>query len=486
MVCISRSMKHYCLVLLGILAGAALVLSACGIQPASTPAPVLPVEVDPRFREFYLKLGGQTVIGDPLGPSFEVEGVLKQSTDKVLMVFNPAAPRELQYYLDPLGRRLNLPEPSREIPQEGNESVVDGIVIYKKFYPLYERFGLTKYAGRPLSQPEVDADNHRIVQYFENVGFYTLQEDPNETVYLVDYGRLFCELGCLAQGQINATPKQPMYFPEPFLDSLKRVGSDLPGKPLTGYYRALDGNIEQVYENVIVYAPRGDILGIQFRPLPALIGIGEGPLVPEEVDPFLVFMPFDKHLGHNVPTVFQEYILSHGGFDLAGKPISERFTVGSVYRQCFTNYCLDFDPQSPAGVSPIRPSPLGNQYVNLYPDRSQAESSVTLAAKDVLLKVWEKLPRIASTEKQTINVMVKQSKDEAPIQNLAVRLTVSLPDGSTGIYVLPPTGTDGATSYTLPPILAENGRLVPYKVCLMASSSPQICIEDSFIIWNNP
>lgn len=421
------------------------------------------------------------MIGSPFGPSFEADGVFKQYTDKVLMVFNPAAPNDIRYSLEPLGRKLNLPEPQRDIP-DANGVVIDGIVIYDKFYPLYESLGLTKYGGRPLSQPGLDPnDYNRIVQYFENVGFYTYLDDPAETVHLIDYGKLLCDQGCSAQGPLNAAP-----IPQIFLERLRRLGTDLTGSPLSGYYLAQDSNFEQVYENVVVYAAPDDILGIRFRALPALIGIAEAAPVPEENDPRLIFKATQGDLGHNIPIPFMEYILSHGGFDVSGEPITERFASGGIFRQCFQNYCLDFDPNSPSGVAPVRPAALGTLYIQQHPVQPQASPNPGLVAKNILVNVWESKPRLASTERETIYLQVRLKEDEAPLAHLAAKLTVTQPDGGTAVYIMQPTDSEGITSYNLPAIPAKNGRLVPYQVCLIVSSDEPICGEDSFIIWNNP
>jgi hypothetical protein len=483
MVCQVRNSRRQFLFAISLLILAVFLLTACDIQETVVSTPTPPVEVDPRFREFYLRLGGSKVLGQPSSPLLDSAGVFSQYTDKVLMVFIPTAPQGLEYTLAPLGNNLNLPAPSRVITQNGNETIIDGIVIYSKFYPLYSTFRLTQYGGRPLSQPIVDLEQHRIVQYFENVAFYTDRDDPNDEVHLVDYGRMFCEEHCN-----NPEPPSGIIasFSEPFLDGLTRLGNDLVGRPTETYSQAADGNIEQVYENVIVYARSGDIRHIYLRPLPAMVGIQPGPPVAKEIDPQLIFIPIEGDLGYNVPTIFEEYILSHGGFEISGKPIEERHSFEDVYRQCFTNYCLDFDPYSPDGVAPVRPAPLGRLYLDHNPSKGQAISSISLPSESIALKVWEKKPKISSQELQVINLMVQQTKNDAPVVGAIATLLVDIPDGAQLVINMPATDTDGLASLLLQPIHGENGRLVTYKICLTTVSKTQKCVDDAFIIWNTP
>ena len=103
-----------------------------------------------------------------------------------------------------------------------------------------------------------------------------------------------------------------------------------------------------------------------------------------------------------------------------------------------------------------------------------------------MLKVWEKNPKISSQESQVINLMVRQAKNDAPVVGAIATLTLDMPDGDQLVFNLPATNADGVTNLLLQPILAENGRLVPYKICLTTVSKSQKCIEDAFIIWNTP
>jgi hypothetical protein len=468
-----------------ILTGVATVLlAACGLGGVKPTPTLAGVEVDPVFREFYNRLGGQAVMGLALLQAEEKNGILNQYTEAGLMVYDPKAPSAQQYSLAPLGRKLNLQAPQGDLPPQEGALIVDGVVVYSKFVDLYKLLDMTRFAGHPLSQPMADAEAGRIVQYFENVGFYTSLNDPKDGVHLLSYGGVDCAGRCQYQPQpLNSPLTRPVYD-EPFLDSLKRIGLDLVGRPLSAYYRTPDGMIEQIYDNVVIYAPADNLRLVSLRPLPILTGFPPSPAVVKNTAVGLVFIPvpIDNSLGHNVAQVFEQYISNHGGGIFAGSPISEIFTVGSLYRQCFTNYCLDYDSSLPVNAR-IHPADLGKIYLKMNPPDQQAIKRLTLSPETVLLKTGEKKAAISITENQQISLKVVQREDQSPIPNLAATLTLSLPDGQQLVYSIEATDGLGNSQVTIDPILAANGSIIPYQVCLNISTGSPICTDDSFAIW---
>jgi hypothetical protein len=467
-----------------ILAGAAVLLAACGLGGEVKPTPTLSgVEVDPVFREFYNHLGGQAVMGLALLPADEKDGVLSQYTEAGLMVYNPKISSDQQYSLAPLGRKLSLPATQGDLQQQEGALVVDGIVVYSKFVDIYKMFDMTRYAGHPLSQPMTDTDTGRIVQYFDNVGFYTSLNDPKDGVHLLSYGGVDCATRCQYQPLLSNRPLPRPIFDEPFLDSLNRIGLDLIGRPLSAYYRTPDGMIEQIYDNVVIYAPADNLRLVSLRPLPDLAGFPPGPLVLKNPANGLVFIPIDHNLGHNVAQVFEQFIATHGGAIIAGPPTSEIFTQGSLYRQCFTNYCLDYDPSLPEN-NRIHPSPLGKIYLQKNPPNQPAIKHLTLSPETVLLQTTEKKIAITITEQQEIRLKVVQKGDQSPIPNLTATLTLSLPDGENRTYSFEATDGLGNSQVTIAPIAAVNGTIIPFQVCLnLSTGTPPICTNDSFAIW---
>jgi hypothetical protein len=470
-------------VLLILIVAAISLLSACGAGGEIRATPTLAgVEVDPVFREFYNRLGGQAVMGLALLPADEKDGVVSQYTEAGLMVYNPKVSLALQYSLAPLGLKLSLPATQSDLqPQEG-ALVVDGVVIYSKFVDLYKMLDMTRFAGNPLSQPMADPDAGRIVQYFENVGFYTSLNDPKDGVHLLSYGGVDCAGRCQYQPlRLNSPLSRPIYD-EPFLDSLNRIGLDLVGRPLSAYYRTSDGMVEQIYDNVVIYAPADNLRLVSLRPLPNLAGFPPSPLALKNPANGLVFIPIDHNLGHNVAQVFEKYISTHGGAIISGPPTSEIFDQGSLFRQCFTNYCLDYDPSLPQNDR-IHAAPLGKIYLENNPPEAPAIKLLTLSPETVLLQTSEKKPEVSITEQQEINMKVLQQGDQSPIPNLTATLTLTLPDGQTLTYTIGSTDGLGNAQVTLDPIAAVNGTIIPYQVCLNLSTGSPICTDNSFAIW---
>jgi len=341
---------------------------------------------------------------------------------------------------------------------------------------------MTRFGGLPLSQPMADADTGRIVQYFENVGFYTSLTNPLDGVHLLSYGGVDCAERCQYQPLPSNSPLKRPVYDEPFLDSLERIGLDLFGRPLSAYYRTPNGMIEQIYDNVVIDAPADNLRLVSLRPLPGVAGIAPGPLMPKNDADGLVFIPIDHNLGHNVAQAFEHYIANHGGAIFSGPPITEIYAEGSIYRQCFTNSCLDYDPSLPE-AGRIHPAALGKIYLQINPPNQPAVTRLTLSPETVLLTTSERKAAISITEQQEIILKVVQREDQSPIPNLTATVTLTLPDGQHPTYTTKATDGLGNAQVAIDPIAAANGTIIPYQVCLNLSTGSPICVEDSFAIW---
>ena len=179
------------------------------------------------------------------------------------------------------------------------------------------------------------------------------------------------------------------------------------------------------------YAPVSNPGNVRLRQLSTLLGIPADPLVAKNPHPQLVFYEIDGGLGHNVPKPFDDFIALHGGKDLAGKPISEVYQAEGeqVYRQCFENYCLDYDPTAGESLR-VRLVPYGR----LYMKRVSADPSIVVrnpfSEDTVSLQVSEAKPQVSSKEEQQIFTLVLQKKSQQPIENVEATLMLTLPDGS--------------------------------------------------------
>ena len=247
-----------------------------------------------------------------------------------------------------------------------------------------------------------------------------------------------------------------------------------------------DGRLEQVFANLVLTADGNDPINpdlVTPRPIVDLLKILPSPLVAPSPQADQYFFEVNSGLGYNIPVAFKEYIDQHGGFKISGEPVNELSQINErVSRQCFRNICLDFDPTAPQHLQ-IRPAVLGVDYLksNLRsPARPTAE---TQSFQQITVQVWEAQDQVASNQEQEIWANVSQNGQ--PLANIQPVLVLNLPDGSQVSYDMPATGGDGRTSLKIPPIVAANGVLIPYELCV-PQAEQMFCTRQEYLILNVP
>jgi hypothetical protein len=177
----------------------------------------------------------------------------------------------------------------------------------------------------------------------------------------------------------------------------------------------------------------------------------------------------------------------HGGRDLSGNPIMPVYQMEGqqVYRQCFENYCLDYDLKAGESLR-VRLVPLGK----LYMKRAFQSPSVLVrnpfSESTILLQVSETRPQVTNQEEQHIMVLVVQKDNQQPVENVEATLMVTLPDGSRLTYPVPPTRANGMSTVTVPAMKTfKNGSMVGYQVCLKLPSEKPICASEAYLIWGS-
>ncbi len=452
----------------------AIALMGCG-QAARvakmTPGPA----IDSRFHEFYNLLGGEAQLGKALGPAFQQNGKTYQYTENVLLVYDESLPTGERFNFEPLGLTFQISDPPLPAPaNQPDVRYLNGHVVFADFVPLFDQLGGARFVGKPLTEVRWNAEQSRYEQYFEKMGFY--QRQGQTQIYLIPYGLIACrerqtEPGCsltAADAMIASTE----YLPQPFLPIVQRLGQDFTGTPLSEPYRASDGMLEQIYENVVLAVDPANLRTIGLRPLPLLTGYQPGPLAPPISDHRMVFFPLDQgnHRGHNVPKPFLEYIAAHGGNELAGQPMGELFEEKGIRRQCFTNYCLDFDPAAPPGAQ-IRPTPLGHTYLR---QKNYLPAQMRLVA-------WETQSTVAPGGQQVLGVMVYNDTPAQPMQNIEPTLELFLPDGSVRKMTFPPTSAGGTTYLSVQLSDIKTGETVNYKICITQPGGAPVCVTESWL-----
>jgi len=464
-----------------------LLVSGCtpdpGAAAATVPDGTYPVESV--FREFYTLLGAEKNLGYAISPLVEDGNIKMQYTEAALMRYDSMAGASQKLSLAPLGLELRLKDQPIVLPDQSGERIIDGYIIYDEFVPLYDALQGARFAGRPLTQVRIDYERGRIEQYFANIGFYRLMEDPPKTVHLLAYGSWKCDAYCRYQGQANAKVAPLPVFPEPLVSSLSRLGPDFTGRPLSEPYIAQDGMLEQVYENFVVYANPVNVRLISLRPITAEVGFPPTDLVPKNEDDRVVFYPVEPGLGHHVPKVFEAFITLHGGLEISGMPATELFPFENLYRQCFTNYCLDYDPNAAESLR-IRPAPLGEEYLQIHPPTQVANANLELSSGSYHMGIWEARSLIPSGQVQTIHLEVTEAESQNPVPDLEATVVLYTPGGSQTTLHFQPTDASGQAVLDLPPITGANGTLVPYTVCLNTASGAPLCVKESYVLWGNP
>lgn len=484
-------------------------------------------DVDPLFREFYDQMGGLEIMGPAISPIFSFEKVRYQYTVAGMMIFDPLAPANRRFNLAALGLEMEISEPSVPPPDQSDVRYVNGHIIHSEFIPMYDRLGGARYVGRPITEVHYNPEEQRVEQYFENLGMFRLEEESQLAVQLLAYGVWKCNASCRQPRPSNNTVILPKQTDVRFLDAVARLGPDFTGYALTVAYTAPDGNLEQIFENVVLYTDSNHTDQVFLRSISERLGMFSDPPVAPSEDPKFEFFLIQGEKGFNVPESFLDYMGYHGGIDSIGPPISELSLVKDmIYRQCFTNICLE-ENQNVSGTLRIRPVQMGYTYKDLsvqlvdtldalpgqlpgerqedlpetrptlqseiqpsiQPDtvpetQPQVDVSATQNGEGMGVRVWESYPMVTPDQSQEIGVSVVEN--DIPLRMIEPELTVWLPDGGQKNYYMYPTGDDGHTYMQLDPIDAPSGTLIPYQVCINHLGKARFCVKDSFLIWVNP
>jgi hypothetical protein len=446
-------------------------------------------QISPTFREVYEKLGGEDVFGPAISDTLSFDPYQCQYTVNAMFCVNPQSTDSGRLFLYPLGAAMAVKEDPSQSPAESGSTVIDGYTLYDEFLALYNQLG-AQFTGRPLTQAHINYSQQRVEQYFENVGFYRKFSDAAGEVHLLAYGAYSCMDECsytpLVEASIlNATRAGQN---QPLLGGLSEIADTaILGEPLTQPYIAADGMEEQVYENAVVYAPVNDLEAARLRPISTLLNSPQTEPGPQKYTSSdgMVFYTVKGGKGYHVPLVFDQFIAAHGGMDYSGSPIDEVFQyTGNVYRQCFENYCLDYDASASESAR-VRLAPLGIQYLQQISGNSAPTlESADLSAGNLVLSVAEQSNQVAASDQQKIDILVSQRSNQQPVTNVTATLVIALPDGSQYTASFPATGLDGRASLLVPAMKGvANGTILKYQVCLDGTDGNPVCATGSYLIW---
>lgn len=441
-------------------------------------------EIDPIFTEFYTRLGDGEILGPAISPLFWQGQLRMQYIETGLMVYDPLAIPN--YYLAPLGLDLGYSDPISENLGQPTDQYVGGHTIYDNFFPMYEKLGGQTVVGDPLTEVRHNVEKMRIEQHFENLGLYQYLDDPTGQVYLLAYGAFACDFSCTYAPPTSAIIEREINLPEPFASAARILGIGFIGEPLAGPHVAADGNVEIIFENLVIYVDPNNPNRVIVRPIVEQIGfVGHQPVERMNTN-LVIFFPVADGKGYNIPIIFNDFLGNYGGLDITGLPISELFQLeDKVFRQCYSNLCLDYY-ESRDENSKITVAPLGAIYMayTLQSDGDGGIAEVAELPSEIQIRIWEESVYLTSLEKQILYVSVFDSG--IPLFGYEPLLTLTLPDGSQNIYRLASTDVNGISFITIPPVPATNGTLIFYEVCVENPITGFSCAQDSYLIWGNP
>ncbi|NTU74703.1 MAG: hypothetical protein HGA86_01095 [Anaerolineaceae bacterium] len=506
-------------------------VAAC-VHPTRHPVDVLEpgtYEVDPLFNQLLSSLGGKEILGSAISLRFSYNQVECQYLQNALLCYDPQKPDRDRFSVYPLGKTFQVNEDLALDADVAAGTVVDRNLIFEEFIPVFEKLAGDIYVGKPLTRMHVNYEQRRVEQYFENLGFYRRFEDPVGDVHLLSYGAYACADRCpFASPEGSAIIKNNVAaLDQPFSELLASTNNlDTFGQPLTPAQIITNNNL-QVYESVVVVSPVDDPKAARLLELPILLGattMRPGPQTANEQSG-VKFYPVDGVLGYHVPLDFDQFIRTHGGYELSGAPIAEVIQYQPhIFRQCFNYYCLDYYSQNPEGAR-VRMAQLGREYLlseslragEIQPTE-QASSTQTaetmqptvtaetqeptatvetqeptqpvkptqiLSDRKLVMQVNESYPQIPASSEQVINLLVLYEDDGSPAANIGATLLVTLSDGSDYSAQFPPTGPDGKAVIQIPAMPGlENGTILTYKVCLDHPGADNQCISEGYLIWN--
>ena len=445
--------------------------------------------IDPILREYYLELGGEKILGQPISDIISWKNYKCQYTVSSLLCFDENNTGQGRYFLAPISDEINFKtvEPIFSSLDIIGDSFPQN--VYPPFQAVLNNMRQTYDIGNAISVTQYNITQERIEQYYERIGLFQPFDDEAD-VSLLPYGVLHCGPKCTYE--LDADEQYLSYarvIEAPFAPELSKYGGiPIFGKPLSEPYTADDDQIEQIFENVIAYKSSASETGLMLRPLPTMMDMITNPPGPKSlgVKDNVIFYITQEELGYHVPLVFDQFITDHGGMSLSGNPISEAtvYEGESVARQCFEYYCLEYD-QEAGKENNIRLTPLGLLFI----DKVKADNNkiINTDQNTPVLNIQKEKNQVSSDESQKITITVQDSEQLAPVQDIATKIIVSMPGGEDKIYYPELTNADGKTSYIIPPSSdLENGTIVTYQVCINLELEEPVCKSDSYLIWSKP
>ncbi len=463
-----EQLKRHTLMLLFLLS-LSLFLVSCGVGEQPIPGTFT---VGETFKAFYKNAGGRDILGPALSAAIISGNVEYQYVSAGLMYYDPSKPPAQQFGFFPLAREQwnisSIPDPP---PVDTSAPYLNGHAIWEDAWLLYNRLG-SSVVGLPLTGVIANVEKQRYEQYCEGLGFYREFNAPPTEIHLMPYGEWACTSNCTYYFGDAVAPARMIYRPtsdveQIFMDYAERIGYAFTGAPIDSPQYAMDGYVEMAFENVIMFFDPQNPYPVMLRPLPIWLGVAqESPVVSLSLD-WLDFRQAYDGLGYDIPVFLSDFIISHGGFELVGEPLTRYQSLSDGgYSQCFTNMCLEYHPGAPIFLR-VHASSLGAQYLS----------------KGNPLRVVVKLSDTNFPANHPVTIDVFALQNGQILKNIMFELVISLPVGNAQNYFVSPDNEDGVSSVTIAPLDLPQGSRVSYQVCAVGMVGEQECAMGTFTIW---
>jgi len=474
------------------------VATACGFKDFNLLDEGQKYSLDPVFRIFVRNLGDTDIIGPVISPVMEYGDKKTQFVEKGLLVFDPSSTQAGMVRFWPVGRELQVEEPSINLPAALDEGAlfINGHYISTDFAKFITQIGGLSVTGSPLTEVHFNPFYQRYEQFFENVGLYKLKNELDGDVHLLSYGSWMCAENCTPGPDKSAFLDIAGPVSEPYLSLVNKVGRDFAGYPLNCEIKTPEPVSPEikVFKNLVMTADPNTQDSARLLSIPELIGIPKEAPSQEIFEDRAIFIPTNiEGEGFNVPIPLLDYIERHGGLGISGLPITHFKKYGEGFRQCFEYLCLTHQPEAVSWLQ-TQPEALGYFYIRLHPEcknfkvsgpfqSDPADAGAKIA--DIQLKTWEEFPYLSPGYAQTIHVSVKD-KINRPLAGYEVDLVVKVPDSSGNLQLkFPPTDASGQSEADVPILVLPSGTLVPYQVCV-GIADERLCLDEDYVIWENP
>ena len=94
----------------------------------------------------------------------------------------------------------------------------------------------------------------------------------------------------------------------PFGEAIARFGTAFTGHAVSSAYRSEDGNIEQIFQNIVLYQDATSPLGVGLRPISALLSRGDGSFQIRDDESQSYFWEVVDGQGYYIPAYFLDFI----------------------------------------------------------------------------------------------------------------------------------------------------------------------------------